>query len=161
MKKTIGYISYTHGLDGKVKIVPMVSKNEFEDCIKNDDIFLNNKTEQKLKIDIFAYNGKIFICKIDGICDIDSAKNITKNEIFINTREDDNFIDPEIIQDFDVYLNNDKKKYGKVIDFGDYGNGNLIEVLTKKNKSEFYKCDKKTISKIDEINKFIVIDLKV
>ena len=158
MKKTIGYISYTHGLDGKVKIVPMVSKNEFEDCIKNDDIFLNNKTEQKLKIDIFAYNGKIFICKIDGICDIDSAKNITKNEIFINTREDDNFIDPEIIQDFDVYLNNDKKKYGKVID---YGNGNLIEVLTKKNKSEFYKCDKKTISKIDEINKFIVIDLKV
>ena len=161
MKKTIGYISYTHGLDGKVKIVPMVSKNEFEDCIKNDDIFLNNKTEQKLKIDIFAYNGKIFICKIDGICDIDSAKNITKNEIFINTREDDNFIDPEIIQDFDVYLNNDKKKYGKVIDFGDYGNGNLKEIKTKKNKSEFYKCDKKTISKIDEINKFIVIDLKV
>lgn len=161
MKKTIGYISYTHGLDGKVKIVPMVSKNEFEDCIKNDDIFLNNKTEQKLKIDIFAYNGKIFICKIDGICDIDSAKNITKNEIFINTREDDDFIDPEIIQDFDVYLNNDKKKYGKVIDFGDYGNGYLIEVLTKKNKSEFYKCDKKTILNIDEKNKFIVIDLKV
>ena len=28
MKKSIGYISYTHGLDGKVKLVPMINIDE-------------------------------------------------------------------------------------------------------------------------------------
>ena len=42
MKKPIGYISYTHGLDGKVKIVPMVSKNDFENYIKHNEIKIDD-----------------------------------------------------------------------------------------------------------------------
>ena len=43
VKKSIGYISYTHGLDGKVKIVPMVPCDEFEDLIENNQPIFDDK----------------------------------------------------------------------------------------------------------------------
>ena len=41
MKKPIGYISYSHGLDGKVKIVPMVSSRDFKEYIAGN-VYVDN-----------------------------------------------------------------------------------------------------------------------
>lgn len=154
MKKTIGYISYTHGLDGKVKIVPMVENIKFVEFIKNHKILCK---EKEIKINIFAFNGKIFIVKIEGINNIDEAKNIIKNEIYTDI-EDDCDINPENILMFDVYVENDNEKYGSIIDYGDYGNGMVIEIKVAKTlKSEFFKCDKENILQIDFNLKRIVI----
>lgn len=166
MKKPIGYISYTHGLDGKVKIVPMVSQNEFENFIKNSDIFLS--TKQEIKISISAFNGKVFLCKIEGFEDIDKAKTLLKKEIFVNIIEEDGYIDAETLIGFEVLSNKNDKLYGKVVDCGDYGAGMLIEVelffdknITKRKKiNEFYLCDKNNIIDIDYDNKQLTLKVR-
>ena len=175
MKKPIGYISYTHGLDGKVKVVPMVSNEEFIDCLNNDDVFIReifekdnnstdkkeNKSYKKIKMSIYAFNGKSFICRISGINNITNAEKILKNEIYVNC--DDNFIDAEKIIGFDVFINNiltheiKKKLYGKIIDCGNYGDGMLIEVKTINNKSEFYKCDNNNIGDVNYNDNYIIL----
>jgi len=158
MKKSIGYISYTHGLDGKVKIVPMVSIEEFKQSIQNKQIYIDGKENTKeIKLNIFAFNGKIFICSIEGITTIEQCKKIIKKEIFINTKDEEDYINPELILNFDVFVENEKNKYGNIIDYGDYGNGTLIEIKTINNKSEFYKCNYDNILNINEKEKKIVI----
>ena len=157
MKKTIGYISYTHGLDGKVKIVPMVSNIDFEKYIKNNNkIYIDDEKKNEIEIEIFAFTGKIFLCKIKDVNSIEKAKNFLKKEIFVEVEEDD-FIDAEKLINFDVFTEKNEF-YGKVIDCGDYGAGMLIEVeLNKNKKSEFYLCNKENILKIYWKNKNIII----
>lgn len=153
MPKPIGYISYTHGLDGKVKVVPMVVKEEFENFLKNTDVFLSSG--EKILPSIFAFNGKVFICKIEGFDNIDKAKLLLKKEIFVEVEENDNYIDAEKLLGFEV-LTKTEEPYGKVVDCGDYGGGMLIEIeLFNKNskqktkKSEFYQCNKDNILSVD------------
>ena len=158
MKKPIGYISYTHGLDGKVKIVPMVSKNDFENYIKHNEIKIDDANQTTIRLDIFAFTGKVFLCNVKGVVDIDQAKKITKHEIFVEVDKGDEYINPELLLQYDVFLiTQKKKKYGKVIDFGDYGAGNLIEVQTLKGKSEFYLCNKNYILEVDDDKKSIFV----
>ena len=153
MQKPIGYISYTHGLDGKVKVVPMVASDEFESFVKNSDVFLSSG--EKILPSIFAFNGKVFICKIEGYDTIDKAKLLLKKEIFVEVEENNNYIDAEKLIGF-VVLTKTGEQYGKVVDCGDYGGGMLIEIeLYNKNskqktkKSEFYSCNKDNILSID------------
>ena len=157
IKKPIGYISYTHGLDGKVKIVPMVEKNAFENYLQNKVIFLDNEDHQRLNITIVAFNGKIFLCKIDNINNIEEAKKLTKHEIYIDAKNDE-YINPESLVGFDVYLHNSQNiKYGSVVDFGNYGAGDLIEIKTTHNKMEYYQCNTANIVKINTKNKSIIL----
>ncbi len=172
MKRAIGYISYSHGLDGKVKIVPMVDIEQFKEIIYNKEpIFYineNNNTEN-IHLDIVAFNGKVFICKIIGISSIEEAKKILKKEIYTDI-EDNDFIDAESLIGFDVLSYYHKTIIGKVVDCGDYGSGMLIEIellnnkynniknkKQKKPKNEFYLCNKEIIKNIDTKNKQIVI----
>ena len=161
MQKPIGYVSYTHGLDGKVKVVPMVAKEEFENFIKNNDIFLSSG--EKISLSIFAFNGKVFICKIEGYDNIDKAKVLLKHEILVEVVEDNDYIDAEKLIGF-VVLTKTGEQYGKVVDCGDYGGGMLIEIeLIGKNnkqkikKSEFYQCNKDSILSVDYSKKVIKI----
>ena len=163
MKKAIGYISYTHGLDGKIKIVPAVSREEFEKHVSNNEIMLNGTivdedgVNKPLQMSIFAFNGKSFICKVKGINDIQNATKLTKHEIFVNASADDDYIDPEFLLNFDVFITTKKKKYGKIVDFGNYGSGNLIKVRTTEGRHEFYFCNKRSIVRIDEQAKSVTI----
>ncbi len=159
MKKAIGYISYTHGLDGKVKIVPLVPKNDFENYISTNQIKIDNGLDEMLSLSIFAFTGKIFLCKVDNINNIDDAKKILKHEIFIEL-DDDSYINPESLLNFDVFLVDKKKeKYGKIVDFGNYGAGDLIEVETIKGKREFYLCNKNYIVNIDKNKRSIMLKI--
>ena len=158
MKKAIGYISYTHGLDGKVKVLPLVSKSEFEKHISETEIKLDNKTQDVLSIKIFAFTGKSFLCTVEGISKIDEAKKIIKHEIFIELDDDScDYIDPELLLNFDVFVQGCDEKYGKVVDFGDYGSGDLIKIEKKDKKCELCFCNKDVIINIDKKNKSIVI----
>lgn len=173
MKKAVGYISYSHGLDGKVKIVPMVDNEQFKDIIlKKETIFLINENNiiENLKLDIFAFNGKIFICRIVGVNSIEQAKYFLKKEIYIEVENDEDFIDAESLIGYDVISYYNNNIIGKVIDCGDYGSGMLIEVKLlntnisinnknkpKKQQSEFYLCNKEVITKIDIQNKQIIV----
>ena len=67
---------------------------------------------------------------------------------------------PESIIGFTAFDNNTKKEIGKVIDYGDYGGGMLIEIQLNQldnkkkpnkqsTKSEFYLCNRDFIKKID------------
>ena len=158
MKRPIGYISYTHGLDGKVKIVPMVFNSDFEKYVKNNNIYIGfqNKYEE-IKINIIVFNGKVFLCKIIGIDKIEEAKRFLKKEIYIEIGDKNDFIDAEKLVGFNVFIENDKEIYGKIIDFGNYGSGMLIEIKTKKGKSEFYSCNNDEIKDIDYKNKIIIV----
>lgn len=165
MKKAVGYISHTHGLAGKVKVVPMINPEEFKqvilDSLGNERmmVFYDNNNEYKnVNITISAFNGKTFICKINNVNDIEQAKLFLKKEIFIEV-EDEDYIDPETLIGFTAFNNKTKQKIGKVIDYGNYGGGMLIEILlsnldgkmkTKKStKSEFYLCNRDFIKQID------------
>ena len=162
MNRIIGYISYTHGLDGKVKVVPAIDCVLFEKYVKNNQIFISDIQSKEIKVDIVAFNGKSFICKIDGINTIEDAKSILKKNIYIETEEDDDYIDPESILNFDVFVENEKTLYGKIVDFGDYGSGNLIEVKLSNNRtSEFYMCNKVDILNINQEKHYIVIKKRV
>ena len=165
-KKAIGYISYAHGLDGKVKIVPFVLKEKFEEYILNNEIILDNDDRSVISIKIFAFTGKVFLCKIDGISDIEMTKRVVKRKIFVEESEDSNVINPEFLVGFDVFLlkiqekkeSNEKPlKYGKVVDYGDYGAGDLIEVETQNGKREFFLCNKNVIFDVNLKNKSLVI----
>ena len=132
VKKPIGYISYTHGLDGKVKIVPMVPYDEFEDLIENNQPIFDDKGAP-MEVSIFAFNGKVFLCRIEGVNDIDTAKKLTKHEIFVEV-EDDEYIDPETLMGKEIYDKQTKQLLGKVVDYGDFGGGMLV--LAKQGKEE-------------------------
>ncbi len=162
MKKAIGYISYTHGLDGKVKVLPLVSKSEFEKYISETQIKLDNKTQDVLSIKIFAFTGKSFLCTVEGISKIDETERIIKHEIFVELDDDNcDYINPELLLNFDVFIQGYNEKYGKVVDFGDYGSGDLIKIEKKNKKYEFYFCNKDTIISMDKKNKSIVIKNKL
>ena len=124
-------------------------------------IFSQNKYTLKVlyKINIFAFNGKSFICRIDGINNIDEAQKLTKKEIKISV-DNNKEINAEIFVGFNVFLkdnNNTSQKYGKVIDYGNYGANDLLEIKTLKGKSDFIACDKANFVDIDYKNKIIVL----
>ncbi|MBQ7552098.1 MAG: hypothetical protein IJT15_01445 [Rickettsiales bacterium] len=176
MKKAIGYISYTHGLDGKVKVVPMINPEEFKqvvlsslDGLENAIFYKDNDEYKNIQLSISAFNGKTFICKLTNIDNVEQAQYFLKKEIFIDTKSD-NYINPESIIGFTAFDNNTKKEIGKVIDYGDYGGGMLIEIQlaqldnTKKHnkqstKSEFYLCNKDYIKKIDFDKRMVSINI--
>ncbi len=215
MKRPVGYISYTHGLDGKVKIVPLVPIGDFRRYLDDGRIYIDSgawqrvvvkeketekETEKDKKVagergnrktkgesdeiddenreyteihmSIFAFDGRIFLCRIKHVDDIDTAKIVVKNEIFVDVDEDEDYIDAERIIGFNVYTNHggdvlntvraskkrcDKSLYGKVVDCGDYGCGMLIEIELTNGKSEFIACNKTNIICIDRDEKSIVI----
>lgn len=167
-KKAIGYISYAHGLDGKVKIVPFVLKEKFEEYILNNEIILDDDDYNVVSIKIFAFTGKVFLCKIDGISNIEMTRRVVKRKIFVKESEYSDVINPEFLVGFDVFLlkthkkeDNEKPlKYGKVVDYGDYGAGDLIEVETQNGKREFFLCNKNVISDINLKNKSLVIRIE-
>lgn len=174
MKKAIGYISYSHGLDGKVKIVPMIDNEQFKEIIYNKNkVFYTNENNiaESIQLDIIAFNCKVFICKIVNISSIEETKRFLKKEIYIDI-EDDEFIDAENLIGYDVISYYNNSIIGKVVDCGDYGSGMLLEIellnnnnkknikskkQKKKQQNEFYLCNKETITKIDIKNKQIVI----
>ena len=176
MKKAIGYISYTHGLDGKVKVVPMINPEEFKqvvlsslDGLENAIFYKDNDEYKNIQLSISAFNGKTFICKLTNIDNVEQAQYFLKKQIFIDTKSD-NYINPESIIGFTAFDNNTKKEIGKVIDYGDYGGGMLIEIQlaqldnTKKHnkqstKSEFYLCNKDYIKKIDFDKRMVSINI--
>ena len=166
MKKAIGYISYTHGLDGKVKVVPMINSEEFKqvvlkslDGVENAIFYKDNDEYKNIQLSISAFNGKTFICKLTNIDNIEQAQYFLKKEIFIDA-EDDDYINPEMLIGFTAVDSKTKKDIGKVIDYGDYGSGMLIEIQLNQldnkkkpnkqsTKSEFYLCNRDFIKKID------------
>ena len=77
--------------------------------------------------------GKVFLCRIEGVNDIDAAKKLTKHEIFIEVA-DDEYIDPETLMGKEIYDKQTKQLLGKVVDYGDFGGGMLV--LAKKGKEE-------------------------
>ena len=166
MKKAIGYISYTHGLDGKVKVVPMINPEEFKqvvlsslDGVENAIFYKDNDEYKNIQLSISAFNGKTFICKLTNIDNIEQAQFFLKKEVFIEVNDDD-YIEPEMLIGFTAVDNKTKKDIGKVIDYGDYGSGMLIEIQLNQldnkkkpnkqsTKSEFYLCNRDFIKKID------------
>ena len=166
MKKAIGYISYNHGLDGKVKVVPMINPEEFKqavlsslDGLENAIFYKDNDEYKNIQLAISAFNGKAFICKLNNVDNIEQAQFFLKKEIFIEVVDDD-YIEPEMLIGFTAVDNNTKKEIGKVIDYGDYGSGMLIEIQLNQldnkkkpnkqsTKSEFYLCNRDFIKKID------------
>ena len=176
MKKTIGYISYSHGLDGKVKVVPMINPEEFKqvvlsslDGVENAIFYKDNDEYKNIQLSISAFNGKTFICKLTNIDNIEQAQYFLKKEIFIDA-EDDDYINPEMLIGFTAVDNKTKKDIGKVIDYGDYGSGMLIEIQLNQldnkkkpnkqsTKSEFYLCNRDFIKNIDFDTQTIMIKL--
>ena len=166
MKKAIGYISYTHGLDGKVKVVPMINPEGFKqvvlsslDGVENAIFYKDNDEYKNIQLAISAFNGKAFICKLNNVDNIEQVQFFLKKEIFIEVVDDD-YIEPEMLIGFTAVDNKTKKDIGKVIDYGDYGSGMLIEIQLNQldnkkkpnkqsTKSEFYLCNRDFIKKID------------
>lgn len=174
MKKAIGYISYTHGLDGKVKVVPMINPQEFKrvvlnslDGVKSAIFYKDNDEYKNIQLIISAFNGKAFICKLNNVDNIEQVQFFLKKEIFIEVIDDD-YIEPEMLIGFTAVDSKTKKDIGKVIDYGDYGSGMLIEIqlnqldskkkLNKQStKSEFYLCNRDFIKNIDFDTQTIMI----
>ena len=129
------------------------------DGVENAIFYKDNDEYKNIQLSISAFNGKTFICKLTNIDNIEQAQFFLKKEIFIEVVDDD-YIEPEMLIGFTAVDSKTKKDIGKVIDYGDYGSGMLIEIQLNQldnkkkpnkqsTKSEFYLCNRDFIKKID------------
>ena len=161
MRKAIGYLSYTHGLDGKIKVVPMVSPTDFRKYLLHNSIYFETRPSEPIRINIFAFTGKIFICRIDGIDNVALAKKNTKQEIIADINTQEEYINPTDLLHYEVFLTTDNsQKYGTIVNYGNYGSGNVIEVFTLNKKREYYLCTNEYIINVDTKNKSIILHKK-
>lgn len=121
-----------HGLDGCVKVAPL--ENDFESILSKYKIFYSN--EERCIISIKSFNGKEYLCFIDGICDIDTAKQKSGEILYYSCAIDDDAILLDDLIGFDVFV--DDKLYGKITDSCDFGSGPLLEVIKINGKTEYY-----------------------
>jgi 16S rRNA processing protein RimM len=126
----IGVFLSSHGLRGGIKF--STSINEIDNLIfpQIEEYFLiENNIAMPISILDIKVNNNNYILKIQNIDNIDAAKALTNKALYIKRDNLNLDIIPNDLLFFEVFDKNNKP-YGKVIDFGDYGNGIVLEIET-------------------------------
>lgn len=156
MRIKIGYIKSTHGLKGDLKISLLYL--DYQHLFDNMSKCIINNTEYSIAIKSFSNN--MYICNLRNINNIDLAKKLVNSFVEIENIESlnnlDSCMDGEELLLFDVFIDN--KLYGKVVDFGNYGSGETIEVeLIGKKERQIYLISEDWIEKIDKNQKKVYL----
>jgi ribosomal 30S subunit maturation factor RimM len=153
MKIKIARISSTHGLKGDVKVL-LIYLDMVETFEQNKTFIINDK---ECKV-IIKSKGKQYICSIEGVNSIEEAQKILGSFLEIEVEmEGDMPLNGEGLLGFNVFFENNH--YGLVKDWGNYGSGEVIEILNQSsNQIEIYLLDSDWIKQIDEKNKKIIMN---
>jgi 16S rRNA processing protein RimM len=157
----IGKILAPHGVKGLVKI--SLYTDSPHQILTYGKIF--NKSESKeFEIKIKSEQKDIFLAQINGITDRTQAESIKGTMLYISRAD---LPDPE---EEDFYINDlinlnvvdeNKNILGKVVNFYNFGSGDILEVnFTHNNKLKAYTFTKNNFPKIDTENGFIIMTAK-
>ena len=150
----IGKILTTHGLNGVVKLQSF--------CENPEDIFnysLYNSDEKQMickKVGLTNKND-IFLAKFDNINSIDKAKNYRNTILFSKKNESNN--------NSEIYINDligmsvtSNGKTGKIIEFSNYGAGDIVDIQWDNGKIESILFSKNIIKNFDRNKNIISIE---
>lgn len=154
----IGKILTTHGLNG---ILKLQSFCENPADIFNYKLYNSNKEQMPCKKEGLTSKKDVFLAKFDNINSIDEARNYRNTLLFIKKSDLD-------IDDTEIYINDiigmsviSNKKTGKIIDFSNYGAGDIIDIQWDNGKTESISFNKNIIKSFDKDKNILNIETPV
>ena len=162
----IGLITSSHGVTGKLNIK---SLSDFtERFTQPGKRWLQKDKEEPIPCNLisgFQKPGKdSFIISLEGIDDRNKSDNLKQYKLLVKSNDipklknNEFHINQLLGLDVKLYLKNEIKIIGKVVDLLT-GNNNLIVIkLNKNNKNVLIPFVKEIVTTIDKKNKYIIID---
>lgn len=152
----IAKILTTHGLNGVVKLQSF-SKNP--DDVFGYTLYNSNKEEMPCKKVGLTSKKDIFLAKFDNINSIDEARNYRNSTLFIEKDNSNN------INNSTIYINDligmtvmSDDKVGKIIEFSNYGAGDIVDIKWDGGKIESILFDKNIIKNFDRDKNILTIE---
>ena len=160
-KIVIAKILTSFGVYGDVKLESFTEKPKEIFNYSND---LYDKNDKLYHISFVKnYKNNVFICKIDGINDMETAKQLSNRELYIDidllpSINDSNTYYWEELLGLDVKTV-DEKYFGKIVNIYDYGAGTIVEIKWNNEKiEESIPLSDDFFKKIDIKNKIVIIE---
>lgn len=171
---SFGKISSLHGVKGELSLECFFGNYAY--FIENNLCFFKRNEEIiPLKISVNGHKKEsIVIIVIEGYGDIESARKLLKQEVFIEREAMSALEDGEGGHFVSDLLNltvldaEDGKLYGLVVDVVDFGSGPLLEIAInhqniknekKKEKLEYYEKDERIVKEVNLLKGYILLNV--
>ena len=162
----IGIITSSHGVDGKLNIKSLSDfKERFTQPGKR---WIQKNDEEPISYNLtsgFQKPGKeSFIISLEGITDRNAADNLKRYKLLVKNNDIPKLKDNEFhlnqLIDLDVklYVGNEIKVVGKVVDLMTENNNLIVIRLNQNNKKVLIPFVKEIVTTIDKKNKYLIID---
>tara|TARA_Y100000589_G_scaffold275913_1_gene270235 strand:- start:89 stop:628 length:540 start_codon:yes stop_codon:yes gene_type:complete len=162
----IGFITSSHGVDGRLNIKPL---SDFKERFtKPGKRWIQKNDEEPVPYNLksgFQKPGKdLFIISLEGIKDRNQADNLKEYKLLVKSNDIPKLKDNEFhlnqLIDLDVKLliKNDLKVVGKVVDLITEINHLIVIRLNENNRDVLIPFVKEIVTTIDKKNKFLIID---
>ena len=162
----IGIITSSHGVEGKLNIKSLSDfKERFTQPGKR---WIQKNNEEPISYNLtsgFQKPGKeSFIISLEGITDRNAADNLKRYKLLVKNNDIPKLKDNEFhlnqLIDLDVklYVGNEIKVVGKVVDLMTENNNLIVIRLNQNNKKVLIPFVKEIVTTIDKKNKFLIID---
>lgn len=152
----VAKILATHGLEGVVKLQSF--------CENPNDVFSyilydSNKKEMFCRKVGLTSKKDIFLAKFDGINSVDEAKNY-RNTILFAKKDDlgDNDSSAIYINDLIGMSVISGDKIGKIVEFSNYGAGDIVDIEWNNGKTESILFNKNIVKSFDKDKKILTIE---
>ena len=162
----IGIITSSHGVEGKLNIKSLSDfKERFTQPGKR---WIQKNNEEPISYNLtsgFQKPGKeSFIISLEGITDRNAADNLKRYKLLVKNNDIPKLKDNEFhlnqLIDLDVklYVGNEIKVVGKVVDLMTENNNLIVIRLNQNNKKVLIPFVKEIVTTIDKKNKYLFID---
>ena len=162
----VGIITSSHGLDGKLNIKSLSDFRERftqpgQRWIQKHD---EDPTPYKLTSGFQKPGKESFIIALEGIKDRNTAENLKQYKLLVKNNDipklkDNEFHLNQLVNlDVKLYVDNEMKVVGKVVDLITENNNLIVIRLNQNNKEVLIPFVKEIVPKIDIKNKYLVIN---
>ena len=162
----VGIITSSHGVKGKLNIKSLSDfKERFTQPGKR---WIQKDNEEPIPYNLTSGSQKpgkeSFIISLEGIKDKNGADNLKQHKLLVRSNDIPKLKDNEFhlnqLLDLDVklYIDNEIKVVGKVVDLMTENNNLIVIRLNKNNKNVLVPFVKKIVKIIDKKNKYLIID---
>lgn len=156
----VGKIINTHGLRGKLKVLPLTNDIKRFDYLKNVFVDINNKYI-KLKVENLNYQSKFVILKLVNINCIDDAEFFKGKYIEVDRKSAVKLkINEYFICDLiGVSVYEDKILLGEIVNIIQTKNNDVYNIRSKEGKEILIPASKTVIQEVDIENKYMKVKL--
>ena len=162
----IGVVTSSHGVEGKLNIK---SLSDFKERFTQPgQRWIQKYDEEPIPYKLISGCKKpgkeSFIISLEGIKDKNGADNLKQHKLLVRSNDIPKLKDNEFhlnqLLDLDVklYIDNEIKVVGKVVDLMTENNNLIVIRLNKNDKNVLVPFVKKIVKIIDKKNKYLIID---